>query len=133
MSLLSVDGIMFPKIAELVKEAKTEKDGDKCIFGVYTKWDKFENKQKKTKAGNFPVDVKYLREHHNQKFLEKVCEKKKTAAKAEEDEEEEDEEEKVFFVDVGCEETFNVSILIRIRSNIVIICFTALLPLSFSL
>ena len=115
MSLSSLDGIMFPKIAELVnsKEAKKE-DRDKCIFGVYTKWDKFKKKQRKKKAGNVPVDVKYSRIHRNQQYLEKVYGKKKTAPKAGEDEE-------VFFVDVGCGETFNVSILIIIRSNIVII------------
>lgn len=114
MSLSSVDGIiMFPKISDLVKEAKKE-GGDKCTFGVYTKWDKFKKKQKKKKAGNVPVDVEYSQIHKNQQYLEKVYGKNKTAPKAREDEE-------VFFVDVGGGETFNVSILITIRSNIVII------------
>ena len=110
MSLLSVDGIiMFPKISELVKVAKEEDaHGDKCIFGVYTKWDEFIEKKSK---GNVPVDVKYLRGHHNEKYLKKIYEKNAG----------EDEEEEVFFVDVGCGESFDVSILIRICPKTVII------------
>ena len=113
---------MFPKISELVKEAKNE-NGDKYTFGVYTKWDEFMEKKKR---GNVAVDVEYLRRYYNQKYLEKVYGKKETATKAEGDEE-------VFFVDVGCSKSFDVSILIRIRSNTVIMLFTALPPLSFSL
>lgn len=103
---------MFPKISELVKETK-EEEGDKYIFGVYTKWEEF---KEKTSRGNVKVDVEYLRRHHNQKYLEKVYGKEKTATEAEGKEE----EEEVFFVDVGCDGQFDVSILFSIRCNTVI-------------
>ena len=111
---------MFPKISELVNEAKGE-EGGKYTFGVYTKWDEFMTRKSK---GNVHVDVKYLREHHNEKYLNKVYGKEKTATEAK------GEEEEVFFVDVGCGECFDVSILFTIRCNIVMIRFSALLPIS---
>lgn len=80
------------RISELVNEAKKE-DGVKYIFGVYTKWDEFMERRSR---GNVPVDVEYLRRHHNQEFLREVY-----GRNAEEDEEE------VFFVDVGFGESFD--------------------------
>ena len=110
MLLISVDGIvMFPKISELVNEAKAG-EGGKYTFGVYTKWDEFmENKSR----GNVPVDVEYLQKDHKQNYLEKVCGKETTAT--------ETKEEDVFFVDVGHGERFDVSILNIIRCNSIMI------------
>jgi len=88
-------------MSDLLKEVKEE--GGKVIFGVFTKWDEFKTNSTK---GNTPVDLKFLREKRYRDYLEKVYGKEETATEAAEEE-----EEKVFFVDVGGENNFNVSIL----------------------